>query len=245
MEEKQLYDPIGEWLIKNKGCQQDEFSQGYLKNRRIIEGFQPDVFAIRYEPTDRPAIRFHGFIVEVKENENGLNEMIGKVIRNMKKMLDPDISSGGVHTLEFYIAYPIDKVSNEIFELCEEHGIGILRLDVIDKSNINVYEVLEPKKEIQLNGISNSAMQNPGSFENAINFIDAPLNRKRSYLGEFFQRPSKLYDKFIRPIKEGERLQRCRFCRKKLRVKELKILETREGNYYCCPECFEKERRKS
>ena len=240
MEEKDLYDPIGEWFIKNKDCQKDEFSPGYLKNIRIIERFQPDVFAIKYKPTPRPAIRFCGFIVEVKENEKGLSEMIGKVIRNMKKISNPDISSGGVHILKFYIAYPTDKISNEIFEICEEHGIGILRLDVVEESNINVYEELKPKKELKLNGISNSAMQSPGVFKDAINFIDAPLNTKRSYLGQFFQRPSKLYDKFIRPIKEGERLQGCRFCGRKFKVKELKILEAKEGNYYCCSECFDK-----
>jgi len=32
MNEEQLYDPIGKWLINEKGCQRDEYSQGYLKN---------------------------------------------------------------------------------------------------------------------------------------------------------------------------------------------------------------------
>jgi hypothetical protein len=48
MREKQLYDPIGEWLIKEKGCQRDKYSQGYLKDV-LIGDFKFDVLGIRYE----------------------------------------------------------------------------------------------------------------------------------------------------------------------------------------------------
>ena len=41
MEEKELYNSIGKWLIKEKGCQQNEYSQGYLKDIKI-DDIRPD-----------------------------------------------------------------------------------------------------------------------------------------------------------------------------------------------------------
>ncbi|MHA1665517.1 MAG: hypothetical protein ACTSVW_06750 [Candidatus Njordarchaeales archaeon] len=192
MNEEQLYDPIGKWLINEKGCQRDEYSQGYLKNIQIGD-VRPDVFAIRYEIiTDRtyPVIHFHGYVVEVKGDEKGLNELIGKIIRTKRRVKTSEEWMFGLHTVRFYIAYPTDQVSSEIFEICEEEGIGILRLQVIDESTINVYEVLEPK-EVSLNGISHSSQRSPGVFEDSMNSI--------SYLRQMFQRPSRLYNDFIRP----------------------------------------------
>ncbi|WP_461865791.1 hypothetical protein [Thermococcus sp.] len=196
MKEEQLYDPIGEWLIREKGCQRDKYSQGYLKNIQVGD-IRPDVFAIRYEIiTDRtyPVIHFHGYIVEVKCDGKGLNELLGKIMRVKRRARTSKEWMSGLHTVRFYIAYPTEQVSSEVFEICEEEGIGILRLQVIDETTVNVYEVLRPR-EIALNGMSHNSQRSPGVFEDSINRI--------GYLRQMFQRPSKLYDDFIRPkIKE-------------------------------------------
>lgn len=195
MKEEQLYDPIGKWLIKEKGCQQDEYSQGYLKNTQVGD-IRPDVFAIRYEIIDNvyPVIHFHGSVVEVKSDEKGLDELIGKIIRTKKRVKTSTEWMFGLYTVRFYVAYPTEQISDEIFEICEEEGIGILRLQVIEETRINIYEVLEPK-EITLNGMSHSNQRSPGVFGASMNKI--------GYLRQMFQRPSKLYDDFIRP-KIGE-----------------------------------------
>ncbi|MCD6317769.1 hypothetical protein J7M02_01725 [Candidatus Aerophobetes bacterium] len=202
MTEYEIYDWLGKWLIQEKGCQQDEYSQGYLKGVQIAD-FRPDVVGIRYEiiKEDRvfPVIHFHGYVVEVKKNERGLNEMIGKVIRNLRKAKNHEIgwyenaSSDGLHTIRFYIAYPAESVTNDIFEICEENGIGILRLQIIDNSKVYVYEVLKPE-EIKLNGMAHSAMRSPGVFEGEM--------KKINCLRQMFQRPSELFDDFIRPALE-------------------------------------------
>ena len=79
---------------------------------------------------------------------------------------------------------------SEIFKIGEKEGIGILRLQVIDQKTVHVYEVLKPK-EIILCGMSHSSQRSPGVFENSMKEIN--------YLKQMFQRPSKLYDDFIRP----------------------------------------------
>ena len=186
--EEVFYDAIGKWLIKEKGCQQDEYSQGYLKNIQI-ENIRPDVLGIKYEVLkDRayPVIHFHGHMVEVKCDEKGLNELIGKVIRIKDRIRGIE----GLNTLRLYIAYQTDKVSPEVFEICERNGIGILRLQLVNDELINIYEVLAPH-EIGLNGIPHNQQRSPGVFEDYINSIN--------FLRQMFQRPWKLYDDFIRP----------------------------------------------
>lgn len=192
MKEEQLYDAIGKWFVREKGCQQDEYSQGYLKNIQI-GNVRPDVLAIRYEIiTDRvyPVIHFYGYVVEVKCDDKGLNELIGKIIRTKKVATTSEDWMDGMHTVRFYIAYPTEQVSSDIFEICEKEGVGILRLQVVENGIVNIYEVLKPK-QITLNGLSHSSQRSPGTFKDSINRIN--------YLRQMFQRPSKLYDDFIRP----------------------------------------------
>jgi hypothetical protein len=189
MEEKRFYDPIGGWLIRKKGCQRDEYSQGYLKTVQV-ENIIPDVFSIRYEIIDNvyPAIHFHGYLVEVKKSEKGLDNLIGKVIRTKSRVEISEEWMWGLHTVRLYIAYPTEQVSRDVFEICEKEGIGILRLQVNDE--VNIYEVLE-SKEIMLNGMAHSRQRSIGTFIDGMNEI--------SYLRQMFQQPWKLYDDFIRP----------------------------------------------
>lgn len=202
MREEELYDTVGEWFVKNKGCQQDEYSQGYLKNVKIGD-VRPDVLAMRYEvDRDRsvPVIDFHGFVVEVKSDESGLNDLVGKVFRTKGKVIKQEKPhykdwSFGFDTLGFYIAYPTEKVSPEIFEMCENDGIGILRLQTTGNGLVNVYEVLKPEKiDEQLQGVSRRKQESPGNFVSWMNSIN--------HLKQMFQRPEKLYEDFIRPGKD-------------------------------------------
>jgi len=218
MKEKQLYDPIGKWFIEERGCQRDEYSQGYLKNVKVGD-IRPDVFAIRYEViTDGvyPVIHFHGYITEVKGDETGLNGLIGKIVRVKRRVKTSNEWMRGLHSVKFYIAYPTEQVPSEIFEICEKEGIGILRLQVIDQKTVHIYEVLKPK-EIILCGMSHSRQRSPGVFENSM--------RKINYLKQMFQRPSKLYDDFIRPQIEK--------YRKELKIRQalnhLKNYESKEA----------------
>ncbi|MFP3910293.1 MAG: hypothetical protein ACOC5L_04170 [Halobacteriota archaeon] len=198
MIEEELYDPIGKWLIKNKGCQQDEYSQGYLKDVKV-GNVRPDILAIRYEvKTDQsvPVIDFHGYVVEVKSDEHGVNELIGKVVRTKKWVKEGDPSkewSTGFHWVSFYIAYPTDKIPFEIFKMCKNDGVGVLRLQITDDGKVNVYEELKPE-EIQLGGISHTKQRSPGNFKERMNGIN--------HLKQMFQRPEKLYEDFIRPGKD-------------------------------------------
>ncbi|EDY35093.1 hypothetical protein ABOONEI_2635 [Aciduliprofundum boonei T469] len=194
MKEELLYDPIGKWLVREKGCQQDKYSQGYLKNIKVGD-VRPDVFAIKYEVIKNysyPVIHFHGYIVEVKSNENLLNELIGKAIRLKEKVQISKEWMYGLHTARFYIAYPAERISSDVLKICRENDIGILRLQIVDENRVNVYEVLKPKKIELLNGMPHSRQRSRGIFIEAMENV--------SYLKHMFQTPDKLFDEKIRPL---------------------------------------------
>jgi hypothetical protein len=209
MREEQLYDPVGEWLIKEKGCQRDKYSQGYLKDVQI-GNFRFDVLGIRYEIIHGYInhLDFHGYIVEVKGDESGLDELIGKVIMVKEGIEDHSIIEHfrGLDTVELYIAYPTEQVKTEILRICEREGIGILRLQIVDEKTVHVYDVGVKSKQIHTGvGIAHGTQSSPGTFESAINEI--------GYLRQMFQRPSDMFEDLIRPSKEEYNAQ--------LKLKEL------------------------
>jgi hypothetical protein len=217
MREKQLYDPIGEWLIKEKGCQRDKYSQGYLKDV-LIGDFKFDVLGIRYEIVHGYInhLDFHGYIVEVKGDESGLDELIGKVIRVKEGIEGHSMIEHfcGLDTVELYIAYPTEQVKPEILSICEREGIGILRLQIVNEETVHVYDVGIKPKEIHTGGIPHADQKSPGTFESAINEF--------SYLRQMFQRPSNMFEDLIRPSIEEYYTQ--------LKLKELRgYVRNREG----------------
>ena len=221
MEEKRFYDPIGKWFIREKDCQRDKYSQGYLKNV-LVGDIRPDVSAIRYEViTDRvfPVIHFHGYVVEVKSDEKGLNELLGKIISTKRRAKTLEEWASGLHTVKFFIAYPAEQIPAEIIEICERQDIGILRLQIVAENHVNIYEFLEPKKATPLNGMANSSQSSPGVFENSMNRI--------SYLRQMFQKPLKLYDDFIRPKIEE-------YKKKSKRKEAIDHIKDKEGREACC-----------
>jgi len=206
MGEEVFYDPIGNWLAREKGCVRDNYSQGYVKNIQT-GGTRPDVVGIRYEVIEQEStnvIHFHGYVVEVKDDQtkpNGLsaaklNELLGKAMRT-KELAERQAEEwqSGLNTVTFYIAYPFEQVSQEVFAICEREGIGILRLERVDDDRIHVYEVpgVRPK-QIRLQGISHGCQQTPGCF--------IPAIEKNPLLRRVFQVPSKLYYDLIKPKRE-------------------------------------------
>jgi hypothetical protein len=216
MKEERLYDSIGQWLIKEKGCQRDKYSQGYLKNVTIGD-FRFDVVGIKYEVIHGHInhLDFHGYIVEVKGDETGLDELIGRMIRVKEGIENHSMIEHfrGLDTVELYIAYPTEQVKTEIFSICEREGIGILRLQVVDDETVYVYDVGIKPKKLLTGGISHATQRSPGNFERAINEI--------SYLRQMFQRPSDLFEDFIRPsIEEYYAQSKLRELRDYVRNKE-------------------------
>ena len=153
MKEYELYDWIGRWLIREKGCQRNKYSLGYAcevevadRGKYWFDLGRVDVFGLRYEIAKenrvQPVAHFHGHIVEVKINEDDVNEMLGKVIRDIKRL-----PRGGSDSLSFYIAYPTEVVADDIISICKDYGIGILRLRIIDDSKAYVDELPQIQPE--------------------------------------------------------------------------------------------------
>lgn len=182
MKEHELYDWIGKWLVREKGCQRNEYSLGYApevevadREKRQFNLGRVDVFGIRYEiiKEDRvqPVAHFHGHIVEVKLKEDDINEILGKVIRDIKRLPGGKFvkTSFGGDSLSFYIAYPTKVVANDIISVCKDHGIGILKLRIVDDSRVYVDELPQVQPEPKAwQAITNSAQKDAGYFHDAL-----------------------------------------------------------------------------
>jgi len=201
MKESDFYDPIGKWLVKEKGCQRDGYSRGYIVDRkagdiRMDVSIKPDVLGIRYEVIKNvyPVIEFHGYIVEVKKNKRGLDQLMGKMMGITDRARTSREWKFGMHTVRFYIAYPTDQIPPEIFSRCKQEGIGILTLPILNEKDLDelraddVFEALEPK-EVKLDGMSHASQKLDGTFLDCINRIN--------YLKQMFPSPEKLYNDFI------------------------------------------------
>jgi len=175
MKEYELYDWIGKWLIKDKGCQHDEYSLGYTAEVQMADREKLwcdlgriDVFGLRYEIEKenrvQSVVHFHGYVVEVKLEEEGVNEALGKIIRDIKRL-----PKGGSDRLYFYIAYPTEIVSSDIIAICKDYGIGILKLRIVNNSRVYIDELPqvcpEPKP---WQAITNSAQKDAGLFHDAL-----------------------------------------------------------------------------
>jgi len=201
--EEVYYDPVGNWLAREKGCVRDNYCQGYLKEVQI-GGRIADVVGIRYEVLEQEStsvIHLHGYVAEVKGKQTKLedvsttsvDELLGKTMR-LKKAAEMQSSHWQrvLNTVTFYVAYPFEDVSPEVYAVCQREGIGILRLEHVDDDRVHVYELpgIKPK-QIELQGISHSCQRTPGCFVKAIK--ENPLLRR------MFPAPSKLYYDFIKP----------------------------------------------
>jgi len=189
--ENDLYEPIGRWLKKNKKCQ-------HFLIRTNIKGHEADVIGLRYEvdwgapdqPIHKSLFKFHGFIIEVKKNADSqsifsLRGEIDDAIRKLKKL---GSTYDGLHSYRIYMAYPADIIDEDTFAFAEEHGVGILRLEIFNNNpeNLFVNEVLgaqaKPGQPIPNAQIRQSAWQT-------------------GWLYKMLQRPSKLWQDLLGPAR--------------------------------------------
>jgi len=182
MKEYELYDWIGRWLIREKGCQRDKYSLGYAYEVEVADRSKcwfdlgrVDVFGIRYEIIKenivQPVAHFHGHIVEAKLKENDVNEMLSKVVRDIKRLPQGKFvkTSFGGDSLSFYIAYPAEVVADDIISICKDYGIGILKLRIVNDSRVYVNELPQVQPEPKAwQAITNSAQKDAGYFHDAL-----------------------------------------------------------------------------
>jgi len=143
MKEYEMCDWIGKWFVKEKGCQRNEYSLGY---------------------TVEIQVHFHGYVMEVKLREEGVNEALGKIIRDIKRL-----PKGGGDKLYFYIAYPTEIVSDDVIATCKDYGIGILKLRIVNNSRVCVDELPQVYPEPKpWQAITNSAQKTAELFHDAL-----------------------------------------------------------------------------
>jgi len=175
MKEYELYDWIGKWLVKKKECQQDEYSLGYTAEVQVADQWKlwcdlgrVDIFGLKYEIEKenriQPVVHFHGYVVEVKIKEDGINEVLGKIIRDIKRL-----PKGELDKLYFYIAYPTEIVSDDIIATCKDYGIGVLKLRIVDNFRVYINELSQVCPEPRpWQAITNSAQKDAGLFHDAL-----------------------------------------------------------------------------
>jgi len=219
--EEELYEPIGRWLKTNKGCQR-------FLTRTNIKGHQADVVALRYdidwwktrdELRFKPVFLFHGFIVEVKKNPDSqslfnLRGEVDDIIRKLKNEYH------GMHSYRIYMAYPTDVVDKDTLSFAEEHGVGILRLDIFEKNPQNLFtdEVLEAQAKTSGSPIPNAGMQTGAwVFEQAV--------KETGWLYKMLQRPTKVWEDLLGPAHReyDEKKFRVAGIKKQLRPKSVEI----------------------
>ncbi len=189
--EEFLYDYIGKWFIKEKGCQNDDFCKGYVNNMAVGKKMIPDITAMKYEVNDNnvtPPINFRGYVVEVKKTENVIYEDIGKIVTNRSS---PDWE-WGFNSVVFYVAYVKEETADQkIINTCKKEGIGLLTLTVYEDTVNNICEIIKPEESL-FSGISHRQQASPGNFQTAVN---------NSYISKLLKDPDGM--NLIRPKKEA------------------------------------------
>lgn len=191
LKEQDLYDPVGGWIVKKYGSQ--TYAQNYLKDVTLHKKRRVDTFAVRYKLESNrayPVLHFHGVVIEVKMQESDIESLAGR----FDFIANTLMGTQGVHTADFYAAYPTDCVPEHIIDHFEKQGIGLLRLQIIGRK-VNVYEVLPPKTRTFKNSFPHARQRTPGTFIDSI--------KKIPYLRQSIQRPTKLFYEVIQPGIDG------------------------------------------
>lgn len=173
--QSRYHDSIGKWLIDNKGCQQNNYSRGYIKELKLVDNDIIDVFGLRYnfhdENTSFDYFTFHGYAVKIALDEQSASYKAHNIIDNYLLYIPdgPPELKGGLHNIKFYIAIPGNTVSAALTEICKHEGIGILKIQYLSATDsISVEEELKPS-EISLHHISNTDQQSVGTFITNLN----------------------------------------------------------------------------
>ncbi len=207
---------------KNKKCQ-------HFLIRTNIKGHEADVIGLRYkvdwgvpdQPIHKPLFKFHGFIIEVKKNADSqsifsLRGEIDDAIRKLKKL---GSTYDGLHSYRIYMAYPADIINEDTFAFAEEHGVGILRLEILNNNpeNLFVDEVLEAQAKPGQPIPNAQIRQSAWTFEEA--------TKETGWLYKMLQRPSKIWKDLLGPAhrEHDERRFEVAEIKKRLKPKSIEI----------------------
>jgi len=192
MNERDFYEPIGEWLIENKGCQSNEFFYGYTIDTPVSSEYterrkKPDVIGVSYEraDTEEPRYIFNFNIVEVKSGTEPqqLQNLMGELQSLQHYVENGDLAADKVF---YYMAIPSMNVPPDIQESAESNGVGVLSLEIRD----DYVRVLEKKPPVERN-VENAGRAIPnsdysiGNFKRKIESI--PVLSKLMDPSEFFE----------------------------------------------------------
>jgi len=186
-----FYEPIGRWLIEEKGCQKDQYSHGVLYETEVL-GRRVDVLGLRYEILPYSGGRervahFHGYIVEVKPDQEleSIYSLIGEMEVIILRLRDPNLPQG-FHYVYPYVAVPGETICDDLVRYCKDRGVGCLRLEVKDEQRVYTYEEIEAKR-LELPGIPHSKMRSPGVFEACVKDYPYLLKLLRNRPDNFFE----------------------------------------------------------
>jgi len=195
--EFEYYAPIGQTLISNKYCQNDDYFHGYAKNVQLVKGTMVDVCGMHYDLDESCAtsnyLSFTGHVVEVKHSQTAAMKDVQKNRASLDEISQISLKwQGGLNRINFYVAFVADHVSQEMLSECRTSGIGILRLQPDSQGRIAVTEELPPVEAVIRNGIPHASQKSVGTFENAI-------LRENVFRVVLKVSPEKIFDDLIRP----------------------------------------------
>jgi hypothetical protein len=192
MNERDFYEPIGEWLIENKGCQSNEFFYGYTIDTPISSEYterrkKPDIIGVSYEraDTEEPRYIFNFHIVEAKSGTEPrqLQNLMGEIQSLQHYVENGDLAAD---TVSYYMAVPSMNVPPDIQESAESNGIGVLSLEIRD-DYVRVVEKNSPTKR----NVENAGRAIPNSDYSSGNFNrkieSTPVLSKLMNPDEFFE----------------------------------------------------------
>jgi len=196
MDEKQMYEHIGEWLVSEKGCQSEKFFYGYvidtaIQHKRTEKEYRPDVVAVRYERTETktPSYKFHFHIVEAKADTDPphIQNLMGE-IENLRQHCAHAVLAAD--TISWYVAIPSLEVPHELRNWAQENDVGVIAVESSSGVVTNLRELLPPeRKDMGIKRsefVSNRSQRSPGNFRKAIK--ETSILKHIMVAAEFFDR---------------------------------------------------------
>ncbi|WP_048152555.1 hypothetical protein [Methanolacinia paynteri] len=225
------YDSIGEWLINEKECQENEFCKGYASDLKLNNGKNIDVLGLKYKLNEDNIsfnfFDFYGYVVDINSSHN-------EALQKLELIKNEYVTSAewkrGFREIFFYVAFPGFKAHNELQMGAEKNGIGLLRLEKSKNNEIKVIEELKPNPvDFQNTRMSNRVQKSIGTFEKAI--------YSKNYFKEILKGHENIFNSFLRPkldnykrnLKLDDALQ---YCASDEGQKLLNYVYTRTKNKY-------------
>lgn len=202
MDARDLYQPLGEWLIKEKGCQSNDYFLGYTTEPQIHNSGglfrEPDVVAVQYESreTETVSFDFHFHVVEVKAGTTPgqIQNLIGGIEALQQFIDDATLAADSV---TYYCSIPTIEIPPTLRSWAEENGVGVIGLEISDGRVTVIREVIEPsRREFDLKRSEFLSNKDQGSVGT---FIEAVENT--SVLNNIMV-PREFYEEEIRPGQE-------------------------------------------